>query len=438
MSEIINIVNANVLIKGNILDVGITIIGDKIVKIGKESTLQKAERTFNAGRRLVLPGFIDVHTHLRDFKLSYKENFSSGTAAAVAGGFTTVLDMPNSKPPTTTTEIVKERILKAKGKIFCDVGFYATPRSPDQVENLVDSGCKAMKIYMAKPIDHENYSTERDISKLIQKVSSVGIVLSVHAEDPNFIKRTEADLSPELHAWSHTIKAEESAIDIAINASQKFGGKLHICHVSTLGGLNKIRNAKEKGVDITCETAPHYITLTNKIFNRFGKKSIVEPPLRSKRHIEAIVKGISNGDVDIIATDHAPHTLEEKDQGSPGFPGLETAVPILYTLVRDGILTLSRVTDAFTTKPAERFSLLDRGKIEVGRVANLTIIDLKSEKKIDSQNFFSKCKFSPFDGKVVKASIYATFVRGKLVFLDGEVAPSIKAGMTIKDHKRHE
>ncbi|MCP8318479.1 MAG: dihydroorotase family protein [Candidatus Methylarchaceae archaeon HK01B] len=431
MSEIINIVNAKVWVKGKILEGGITIIGDRIAKIGKESALKKAERTFDAGGRLLLPGFIDVHTHLRDFELSYKEDFSSGTTAAVAGGFTTVLDMSNNKPPTMTPEIVRARIQKAEGNLFCDVGFYATPRSPKEVDNLVDSGCIAMKIYMSKPLDYERYSTEREIIELIKKTSSAGIVLSVHAEDPNMIKRFKGDLSPELHARSHPIKAEERAIDMVIRASKISGGKLHICHVSTLEGLNKIKSAKRKGVDVTCEATPHHTVLTNEVFEKLGKKSIVEPPLRSKRHMEAILKGISKGDVDILATDHAPHTLGEKDGGSPGFPGLETAVPIFFTLVRDGLLTLDRVIDAFTINPAERFSLPDAGKIEVGRMANLTMINLKSERKIDSDKFFSKSKFSPFDGMVVKACVHATFIRGRAVFLDGEIVSSKKAGKIL-------
>lgn len=147
--------------------------------------------------------------------------------------------------------------------------------------------------------------------------------------------------------------------------------------------------------------------------------------------MEAILKGISKGDVDILATDHAPHTLGEKDGGSPGFPGLETAVPIFFTLVRDGLLTLDRVIDAFTINPAERFSLPDAGKIEVGRMANLTMINLKSERKIDSDKFFSKSKFSPFDGMVVKACVHATFIRGRAVFLDGEIVSSKKAGKIL-------
>jgi dihydroorotase (multifunctional complex type) len=431
MEEIVNIVNAKVWLRREIIEAGISIVGDRIIKIGKESALLKAEEVFDAGGRLVLPGFIDVHAHLRDFDLSYKEDFLSGTAAAVAGGFTLVLDMPNNKPPTTTPEVIKARIEKAQKNIYCDVGFYATPKSPEQVRELVNSGCIAMKIFMARSLDGEKYSTEKEIYDLLKETSSLGIMLSIHAEDPKMIKRFRNTTSAYLHAKYHPIKAEESAIEIAINAAKKAHGRINICHVSTFGGLIKIRRAKKNGVDVTCEATPHHSILTNEVFEKFGNIAIVEPPLRSKKHSEAILKGILNGDIDILATDHAPHTLEEKEEAHPGFPGLEIALPVFFTLVRDGLLPLDRVIDAFTIKPAERFSLTHAGEIDFGKIANLTIIELKSERKINRNDFFSKAKFSPFDGMVVKAKVYATFIRGKEVFLDGEIVAPAGVGKVI-------
>ena len=431
MEETVNIVNAKVWLRRKIVEAGISIAGDRIAKIGKESTLLKAERVFDGGGRLVLPGFIDVHTHLRDFELSYKEDFSSGTAAAVAGGFTLVLDMPNNKPPTTTPEVVKARIQKAEGKLYCGVGFYATPKRPDQVRDLVNSGCIAMKIYMTRSLNGERYSTEKEIYDLVKETSSLGIMLSVHAEDPKMIRKVGDAPSPNLHAKFHPIKAEENAIDMAINAAKKSRGRLNICHVSTLEGLSKIRKAKRNGIDVTCEVTPHHATLTKEVFEKLGKIAIVEPPLRSKKHVEAILRGISNGDVDILATDHAPHTLEEKERAHPGFPGLEIALPVFFTLVRDGLLPLDRVIDAFTIKPAERFSLNHTKEIDVGRMANFTVIDLKSERRINQEKFFSKAKFSPFNGMIVKAGVYATFVRGKEVFLNGEIFSKAGVGKVV-------
>lgn len=431
MEETVNIVNAKVWLRRKIVEAGISIAGDRIAKIGKESTLLKAKRVFDAGGRLVLPGFIDVHTHLRDFELSYKEDFSSGTAAAVAGGFTLVLDMPNNKPPTTTPEVVKARIQRAEGKLYCDVGFYATPKRPDQVRDLVNSGCIAMKIYMTRSLNGERYSTEKEIYDLVKETSSLGIMLSVHAEDPKMIRKVGDAPSPNLHVKFHPIKAEENAIDMAINAARKSRGRLNICHISTLEGLSKIRRAKRNGIDVTCEATPHHATLTKEVFEKLGKIAIVEPPLRSKKHVEAILRGISNGDVDILATDHAPHTLEEKERGHPGFPGLEIALPVFFTLVRDGLLPLDRVIDAFTIKPAERFSLNHTKEIDVGRMANFTVIDLKSERRINQEKFFTKAKFSPFNGMVVKAGVYATFVRGKEVFLNGEIVSKAGVGKVV-------
>jgi dihydroorotase (multifunctional complex type) len=431
MEEIVNIINAKVWLRKELTEAGISIAGDRIAKVGKDSNLLKADRVFDAGGRVVLPGFIDVHTHLRDFELSYKEDFSSGTAAAVAGGFTLVLDMPNNKPPTTTPEALKARIQKAEGKLYCDVGFYATPKSPDQVRDLANSGCIAMKIYMAGSLDGEKYSTEKEIFDLLKATSSLGITLSTHAEDPKMIRKVGDAPSPNSHAKAHPVKAEENAIEMTINAARESHGKVNICHVSTLNGLSKIKRAKRNGVDVTCEATPHHAILTNEVFQKFGKIAIVEPPLRSKKHTEAILKGISDGDVDILATDHAPHTLEEKEKAHPGFPGLEIALPVFFTLVKDDLLPLHRVIDAFTIKPARRFSLDYSGEIDVGRVANFTVIDLKNEKRVDQENFFSKAKFSPFNGMVVKAGVYATFIRGKEVFLNGEIISPAGVGKVI-------
>ncbi|MEM3383739.1 MAG: dihydroorotase family protein [Nitrososphaerales archaeon] len=431
MERITNIVNAKVWLKGEIIDAGISISGDKIAKIGKESNLLKAEKVFDVGGRIVLPGFIDVHTHLRDFKLSYKEDFLSGTSAAVAGGFTLVLDMPNNKPPTTNSSVIKARIEKAKKNIYCDVGFYATPKSPEHVRELISAGCIAIKIYMAKSLDGEKYSTKKEIYDLIKETSSLGIMLSIHAEDLRMIKRFNDSPSAYLHAKTHPIKAEENAISIALEAAKKAHGKINICHVSTLGGLIMIKKAKKEGVDVTCEATPHHSILTNKVFEKFGRVAIVEPPLRSKKHTEAILKGILDEDVDILATDHAPHTLEEKERAHPGFPGLETALPVFFTLVKDGLLPLDKIINAFTIKPAKRFSLTHAGEICAGKVANFTIIDLKSEGKIDQSKFFSKAKFSPFNGMVTKARVYATFIRGKEVFLNGEIVSEKGVGKVI-------
>jgi dihydroorotase len=431
MEETVNIVNARVWLRRKIVEAGISIVGDRIAKIGKDSNLLKAERVFDVGGRLVLPGFIDVHTHLRDFELSYKEDFLSGTAAAVAGGFTLVLDMPNNKPPTTTPEVLKARIQKAEGRLYCDVGFYATPRSPDRVRDLANSGCVAIKIYMTRSLNGERYSTEKEIYDLVKETSSLGIMLSVHAEDLRMIRKVSNSPSPNLHARFHPIKAEENAIDMVIDAAGKSHGRIHICHVSTLEGLSKIRRAKKSGIDVTCEATPHHANLTKEVFEKFGKIAIVEPPLRSKKHTEVILRGISNGDIDILATDHAPHTLEEKERANPGFPGLEIALPVFFTLVRDGLLPLDRVIDAFTIKPAKRFSLNHTKEVDVGKMANFTVIDLKRERKINQERFFTKAKFSPFNGMVVKAGVYATFVRGKEVFLNGEMASKAGVGKVI-------
>jgi dihydroorotase len=427
----LNIIKGNVWYKNRIVKAGININDGIITKIGKESTLPKSNAQFNIKGKLIIPGLIDVHSHLRDLDLSYKEDYLSGTSAAIAGGYTTVLDMPNSKPPATTPESVKDRIKVARKKIFCDIGFYATPRIPEEVSKLKEAGCISFKIFINKSLDGEKYSSEEEIIRLLKSVKKSNLLLCVHAEDKALINYNYKGSPEKIHEKSHPPQIEGDAINKILSASKKIGGRLHVCHVSTSGGLRRISEARKSGVDVSCEATPHHACLTRNIFKKYGRKAIVEPPLRSKKHQEAILKGISNGEIDIIATDHAPHTISEKDRLLPGFPNLEITLPVFLTYVKKGLISLERVLSALTVEPAKRFSLKSIGSIDVGKKANLAVVDLNKKKKINASSFFSKAKYSPFDNITVHSQVFATFVRGVMVYLDGQIIESPGIGEVI-------
>lgn len=416
----LNIVNAKVW-KGKFVDASIAIENNVIKKIGKEHTLPKADSVFDAKGKIVLPGFIDVHTHLRDFEQAYKEDFQSGTSAAVAGGFATVLDMPNTSPPITNSTILRKRIETAKGKIYCDIGFYGTANSADLVKDLEEAGCIAFKAYLHKSIAGIDFGSEEKIQTLVSAATRFGRVTCFHAEDPQMMPWIEPETSDE-HEALHMVEAETSAIEKIVSVARATRGKVHICHLSTWRGLEMVVNAKKEGLDITCEATPHHAFLNRSLLQKIGTLAVVEPPLRTKYDAEVIARSLADGSIPIIASDHAPHALNEKGSGiRPGFPNLEALAALFMGMVNRGEMSIQRFMAALTKNPAKRFGLHNIGSIEKGCRANLTVVDAKKRWRIDSSKFYSKAKYSPFDGLEVQGKVIATIVGGEVVYNRGEI-----------------
>lgn len=432
----IRISNGRVYYKGHFIESSVHIDNGIITGIGKEFE-KGSEETFDATGKLVLPGFIDVHAHLRDGDLSYKEDFRSGTQSAIAGGFTAVLDMPNSEPPVNTTQRLVKRMEGAEDRgIFCDVGFYATPSSPEIVEDLVCHGAIGIKAYMAKVIEGTSYSTLDDISRLISACTSSEITCSFHAEDPKQLAEFKG-LTAREHWAAHPPKAEIQAIKMLIQAAEPIKGAVHVAHISTSQGLELIEKARARGVNITCEATPHHSFLSTEMIDGGDSHYIVEPPIRSQNDAASIRMGIKSRLVSILATDHAPHSIEEKGgiHPPPGFPGFETALAVFMKMVYAGDLTLETVVTGFSEAPSIRFSLGRSGKIEKGYEANITIFDPRKDWTVRSEEFLSKAKYSPFEGLRLKGKIHATFIRGSLGYLDGDIlAPAL--GRVIKRNKK--
>lgn len=429
------IANGRVYYKGQFIESAVHIDNGLITSIGREFE-KDHEETFDAGGYLVLPGLIDVHSHLRDGALSYKEDFRSGTQSAIAGGFTTVLDMPNSIPPVNSVQRLVDRIKVAEDRgIFCDVGFYATPSSPEIVEGLVNAGAIGIKAYMAKTIEGTSYSTFDEISSLINACASSKIICSVHAEDPQHLTEFKGSTAKE-HWSAHPPIAEIEAIKNIIHAAKSTKGAVHVAHISTSKGLELVERAKALGVNITCEGTPHHSMLTTERIDGSENRYIVEPPIRSQNDMVSIRRGIKSRLISILATDHAPHSIEEKGgvHPPPGFPGFETALAVFMKMVYEGDLTLETVVSGFSDAPSMRFGLGKTGKIEEGYEANITIFDPRKDWTVRSDAFLSKAKYSPFEGFRFKGKVYATFIRGRLGYLDENILyPSL--GRVIKRNR---
>jgi len=442
LSSEINILSAKLCLDGKLTDGGISISRGKIARIGKDSHLPKSGVTIQGRGLLALPGLIDVHVHLRDLELSYKEDYLSGTSAAAAGGFTSVIDMPNTRPVTDTAERLTEKMEIAKRKIVVKVGFNIVPSNLTEVDRAVDlaMGYKInlVKPWSSLPID------ESSLASLIHRATSKGKMVIFHAEDGAIVDKLERKFreSTSFRSYyaAHPSKAEDVAVAKVLDCVTEQAAKVHFCHISSLESLKLIKTAKAQGKRVTCEATPHHMFLSTESSSKLGGISIMDPPLRKKQVAEKVFGALKRRAIDMVATDHAPHSVEEKKQ-SPwwkvpiGIPGLETALPLMLTEVKRGNIALGRVVEAMAQAPATIFGL-NGGGLKEGTAADIVLVDLKHSFKIDSSLFLSKAKYSPFDGRRVIGKVEKTFVEGRLVFDQGHIVAAPGSGAILSPRSR--
>jgi dihydroorotase (multifunctional complex type) len=436
--------NAKALLHGDVVDCSLAIEEGKIEKIGKETHMPHADQKVDLHNLLVLPGLIDEHVHLRDEGRAYKEDFTTGTAAAAAGGFTTVLDMPNNDPITMSTRTLRNRMELAKHKILVNVGFYSEfPTNLAEVKSIVSEGAVGFKLFMGNQTGGVNVDDDEALREACKAVGESKVPLAVHAEDRVMLATNEVKLKQGKKTAlvdflrAHLENVEVTAIQRILRLSEDTDVKLQFCHVSTKDGLEAIAEAKKAKRTVTCEVTPNHLMLTTDVLNDYKGLAIMAPPVRDKVQVDALWKGIADGTVDALGSDHAPHTVEEKNAGSVwdikvGVPGLETTLPLMLTMVRKNKLTFSQVGKLLAEKPAQTFNLTDRGVLEQGKVADLTIVDFGCQFKIDASKFKSKAKFSPYNGWDVNGKVLKTIVAGQVVFEDGQIVAKPGIGNVVR------
>jgi dihydroorotase len=436
--------NTKAYLNGQIVDCSIAIEDGKIQKIGKETQMPNADEKINLRNMLVLPGLIDEHVHLRDEGKAYKEDFSSGTAAAAAGGFTTVLDMPNNDPVTLSVETLRNRMRTAYKKILVNVGFYSEfPKNFSDVSDIFAEGAIGFKLFMGSQIGGLNIDSDQALQEAFKEVAKLRVPVALHAEDKSTLISNEEKLKQAQKIGvadflrAHTEVVEVDAIKRLLKIGAPIDVRLHFCHVSTKEGLNAIAEAKKSGRKVTCEVTPNHLLLSIEDLKRYGQMAIMAPPLRGKTNVEALWKGLEDGKIDTLGSDHAPHALSEKSASSVwdvkvGVPGLETTLPLILTFVKKNRLTLTQAVHLLAEKPSEIFGLNDRARIEQGKNADLTIVDFNKQFKIDASKFKSKAKFSPYDGWDVQGKVVKTIVRGQLIFDDGEIVAKGGSGLIVR------
>jgi len=435
--------DAKVYSSSGIVEAGLAVQDGRIVKVAKDTNLPRASEEIDLQGCIILPGVIDVHVHLRDQELSYKEDFFTGTAAAANGGVTLVVDMPNNKPVTMSQKSLEERMRMAKEKSVVNVGFYSA--FPDRVEQMSrvvrEGGALAFKFFMSQQVGGVNPQDKEKLTEAFNEAAKIRVPVAVHAEDIKLMmdrmNRPGVGEGLEDYMRVHSREVEVQAARQAIRISQKTGARVHFCHVTSAECVQAINNAKRRGVLVTYEVTPYHLLISAQSLKRLGAIALSNPPPRTQQDIDQLWSSLRDGAVDVLASDHAPHTVEEKSEESiwhvkMGVPGLETMLPLMLTQVDQGHLSLSTLVTAMSRNPSRILGIKDRGELREGAVADLVVVDLKREYKIDSSRFYSKAKYSPFDGWRVKGKPVKTFVSGRLVMDDGEMLAKPGSGGIIR------
>ena len=404
------------------------LIEDGIVKAMEKEISESADEIFDAAGLVVTPGLVDVHTHLREPGLEAKEDIVSGTKAAAAGGVTTIACMPNTKPVVDSSILVSGIKDRAVREGYVNVEVIGAITKGLEGKELAEMGDMAQKGAMAFSDDGHYVSSTRIFTLAAEYISAFDKILISHSIDPELGSdgyMHEGVVSARIGVPGIPALAEDVAVARDILVAEYTGAHVHVAHVASKGAIELIRQAKKRGIPVTCEATVHHLTLTDEACADYNTATRVSPPLRSMDHVEAIRAALKDGTVDAIVTDHAPHAPEEKDvefRYAPcGFCGLETSLGVILTeLYHTQLFTINEIIGKMSTEPANIFSL-NAGSLKVGKPADVAIIDLNKEWIVNSMKFYTRGKLTPFEGKACKGKAVATMVAGKFVMRDGVV-----------------
>ncbi len=430
------ITNARLVNEGRITEADLLIRGDRIEKIASSIAAPAGVEVLDAAGRLLLPGMIDDHVHFREPGLTHKGDMATESMAAVAGGVTSVMDMPNVAPPTTTRVALAEKYQRAAGRMRTNYAFYfgATNDNLDEIKALQPGEACAVKVFMGASTGNMLVD---DLATLEEAFATCPTLVVTHCEDSPTIKRNEATARAKYgeevpfseHPNIRSTEACYKSTELAVRLAKKHGTRLHVPHLTTARELEFFEAGPIAGKQITVEACVHHLFLDDSRYADLGSQIKCNPAIKTAADRAALVEAVREGRIDIIATDHAPHTAEEKAQtyfkAPSGLPLVQHALPMLFELASRGELGVTTIVERAAHAPARRFGVVERGFLCEGYYADLTLVDPKAQTVVIRESLLYKCAWSPFTGHIFPARIDVTWVNGQVAWRDKHVAEGI-------------
>lgn len=411
---------AKVWYEGAFVERDVLVEGGKVVDVARSIAPREGVRVVDGAGKVLLPGLVDMHVHLREPGYGYKERIATGTRAAAKGGFTVVCPMPNLNPAPDSPRHLKEQLAIIERDAVIEVLPYATITTARKGDECVDFEALAPRV-VGFSDDGTGVQSAQVMERAMEGVAKTGKILAAHCEVESLLNGGYIHDGEWCRAHNHRGICSESEwgeVKRDIELAERTGCRLHVCHISTKESVELIREAKRRGARVTCETAPHYLALCDEDMREEGRFKM-NPPLRSREDMEALRKGVADGTIDVIATDHAPHSAEEKSKGleksAMGVVGIETSLAAIYTfMVGGGIISLERLVEVMSLTPRR---LLGIGEgIKVGEPLDATLVDLRSEYNVEPSEFVSMGKSTPFEGMRLRGEVLLTVAKGAVVY----------------------
>lgn len=427
MAERLDLVlsNGTVWMPGGPVQTDIGVRDGKVVAFG--SLAGQGDQTLDCKGQDILPGVIDTQVHFREPGLEHKEDLETGTRGAVLGGVTGIFEMPNTKPGTTDPAALADKLARAGGRAWCDHAFFMGAAT-DNIDHLAEyerlPGCAGIKVFMGSSTGNLLVAEDEDVARVLANGFRR---VAVHCEDEHRLKERWAMVKDGAEVHLHAEwRDEETALRATkrlVRLAEAAGRRVHVLHVTTAEEMAYLAEHKDYA---TVETTPQHLTLAAPdAYDRLGTKAQMNPPIRSARHRDALWKAVAEGVVDVLGSDHAPHTLEEKSKPYPqspsGMTGVQTLVPVMLTHVAEGRLSLARFIDLTSAGPARLYNIRGKGRIALGYEADFTVVDLKAERTITDAWIASRAGWTPFDGFKTKGWATATVVRGSVVMREDDL-----------------